>query len=88
MLLKFVNRRDKIALLRQGKNLKGTAVYLNKHLTKKNAEIAKSARIARKAGKVQRTWTNNCKIFIKLNGPPEHAKVVWIRNLEDLEEYQ
>ena len=43
-------------------------MYVNDHLTKRSAEIAKKARMMRKNGKILRTWTTNCKIFIKENG--------------------
>lgn len=89
VILRFANRKHKINLLRQGKALKGTHVYLNEHLTKRNGEIFKKARYLRKLQKIQQTWTANCKVFIKLNGGcPEQAKVVYIRSLEELDNYQ
>ena len=87
-IIRFVNRKHKIALLREGRRLKGTDVYLNEHLTKRNAEIAKNARYLKKQKKIQNTWTTNCKIFIKLNGPPEEAKVLVIRDVAELVKYQ
>lgn len=87
IIVRFVNRKYKMELLKQGRKLKGTNVYLNEHLTKKNADIAKRARELRKHGKIQNTWTQNCKVFIKQNGTPEEAKVVVIRNIEELEKY-
>ena len=88
IIIRFVNRKHKIALLREGRRLKGTDVYLNEHLTKRNAEIAKNARYLKKQKKIQNTWTTNCKIFIKLNGPPEEAKVLVIRDDAELVKYQ
>lgn len=88
IILRFVSRKTKIELLKQGKKLKGTGVYLNEHLTKKTAEIARQARSLRKQNKIQATWTRNCKVMIRLNGNPEEAKVVMIRELKDLEQYK
>ena len=88
IIIRFVNRKHKIALLREGRRLKGTDVYLNEHLTKRNAEIAKNARYLKKQKKIQNTWTTNCKVFIKLNGPPEEAKVMVIRDVAELDKYQ
>lgn len=88
IILRFVNRKNKTALLKQGRKLKGTNVYLNEHLTKKNADIAKKARYLKKQQKIQQTWVANCKIFIKLNGSPEEAKTLIVRTLEDLDKYQ
>ena len=89
VIMRFVNRKSKTALLKQGKKLKGSDVYLNEHLTKRNADIAKKARFMRKSKKIQSTWTTNCKVFIKTIGTtPEEEKVVCIRKMEDLDKYQ
>lgn len=87
VIIRFVNSKQKKELLKQGRKLKGTNVYLNKHLIKKNADIARQARILRTQKKIQSTWTSDCKIFIKLNGTPEQAKVLVIREMTELEKY-
>lgn len=87
VIMRFTNRKKKIALLKQGRKLKGTNVFINEHLTKKNADIARIARQLRKQGKIQQTWVTNCKIFIKLNGTPEEAKVLVVKRIEDLDKY-
>ncbi|KAJ8373370.1 hypothetical protein AAFF_G00266140 [Aldrovandia affinis] len=70
--------------MRQGIKLQKTGVYLNEHLTKKNADIAKEARSLRKDDKIKATWTRNCKIFIRLNGAtPEDEKVLVVREIEN-----
>uniref|UniRef100_A0A1A8EKW8 FP protein C-terminal domain-containing protein n=1 Tax=Nothobranchius korthausae TaxID=1143690 RepID=A0A1A8EKW8_9TELE len=84
-IIQFVSRKHKVDLLKVAKKLKGTGVYVNEHLTKKNAEIAWQARVLKKERKIQDTWIRNCKVMIKLNGPPEQAKVVSIRSLSELE---
>ena len=89
IIMRFVSRVHKTALMMQGKKLKGTQVYVNEHLTKRNAEIAKEARILRKNGKIKSTWTRNCKVLVRLNGTtPEEAKTVTVRDLKDLEAYK
>uniref|UniRef100_A0A1A7ZXN5 Uncharacterized protein n=1 Tax=Nothobranchius furzeri TaxID=105023 RepID=A0A1A7ZXN5_NOTFU len=87
IIIRFVNRKQKKELLKQGRKLKGTNVYVNEHLTKKNADIARQARLLRKQKKIQSTWTSDCKVFIKLNGTPEQAKVLVIKELMELEKY-
>lgn len=87
VIMRFTNRKKKVALLKQGSKLKGTDVYINEHLTKRNADIAKKARQLKKQGKIQHTWVNNCKIFIKLNGTPEQAQVLVVRSMQDLVKY-
>ena len=89
IIMRFVNRKVKTDLLRQGKKLRGTAVYLNEHLTKKTAEIAREARLLKKNGRIKATWTRNCKVFIQLNGStPEQAKVILVRELKELGQFK
>lgn len=89
IIVRFMNRKHKIELLRQGKKLKGTQVYLNEHLTKKNADIAREARKLKKQDKIQATWTRNCRVIIRLNGlPGENAKVITVRELNELDQYR
>lgn len=79
-----VKVKSKTSLLKQGKVLKGTNVYLNEHLTKTNAELARRARQLRRENKIKGMWTRNCKVYILTNGSPETAKVMLVRSLEDL----
>ncbi len=88
IIMRFVNRKHKMALLKQGKKLKGMNVFIDEHLTKSNSEITKQAHYLKKMRKIQSTWTTSCKIFIKLNGTPEDAKVLMVRSMEDLKKYQ
>ncbi|CAL9705110.1 unnamed protein product [Knipowitschia caucasica] len=89
ILLRFANRKHKVELLRQGRKLKGSAVYLNEHLTKKTADMAREARILRRNDKIKATWTRNCKVLIQLKGTtPEQAKVIMVRELKDLDPYR
>lgn len=39
IIMRFVSRKHKAALLKQGSKLRGTNVYINEHLTKQNADI-------------------------------------------------
>ncbi|CAL8252030.1 unnamed protein product [Merluccius merluccius] len=88
IVMRFVNRKTKVELLRQGRKLRGTNVYLNDHLTKRNADIAREARILKKQSKIQGTWTRNCKVWIKTNGSPEAAKAILVRDINDLDKYR
>lgn len=89
VIIRFANRKHKVGLLRQGRKLMNTDVYLNEHLTKRTGEIAKMARYLKKSKKIQGSWTTNCKVFIKLNGEsPEQATVHVIRSLEELDKYK
>lgn len=57
--MRLINRKLKTALLKQGRKLKGTNIFINEHLTKCNADIARKLRFLKKLGKIQNTWTTN-----------------------------
>lgn len=85
VILKLKDRTMKMALLQQGKKLKGTNIYLNDHLTKATGEVARRARELRRAGKIFQTWTKDCKVYIKQCGSQDKVKV--IRKLQELESF-
>ena len=66
IIIRFVNRKNKVELLKQWKKLKGTDVYMKERFTQKNAKIARQARLLRKQKKTKSTWTRNCRVLIKL----------------------
>lgn len=88
IIVKIASRRHKVEILKEAKKLKGTGVYINEHLTKKNAEIAWTSRTLKKENKIQSTWTRNGKVFIRTNGPPEQVKVIVVRKMKDLDLYK
>ena len=88
IIVRFTNRKNKINLLKQGRKLKGTNVYINEHLTKKNGEIAKKARALKKNDKIQSTWTAGCKVFIKPIGAAESSHGLCISGIEQLKRYE
>lgn len=87
VIVRFVSRKTKTALLKQGRKLKGTNVFMNEHLTKKNADIAREARWLKKQNKIQSTWSSS-RVYIKLNGPPEQERVFWIREGQEVDCYK
>ena len=86
IVIRMVSRKSKVEVLRNSKKLKDSNVYVNEHLTTKNAAIAKNARILRKRGNIISTWTRNCKVFIKamIEGEP---KVLQISNMDELRKF-
>ena len=84
IIVRFVNKKSKIKVLINVRKLKGSNVYINEHLTKKNREIAQKARLLRRQGKINKTWTRDCKVFMKTIGVPEVAKTHQVRNMTDL----
>lgn len=86
VVMRFANRKHKMELLKQGKKL--FCQMLNEHLTKKNGDIARKARFLRRQQKIQSTWTTNCKVFVRLNGEPEQATVLVIRDMEEHDKFE
>ena len=87
IVIEFVNFKLKMELLKQSRKLKGTGIFLNEHLTKKNGEIARYGRLLRKQQKIQSTWTRNGRVYIKPNGS-DQVKPIMIKNLKELEQYK
>lgn len=85
IIMKMSNRRAKTNILKHGKNLKGTDVYVNEHLTRKNSELYRIARLLKRNRLIKFTFTRNCKVFARTNGvTPEDESTVIVRNLDDL----
>ncbi len=66
VILRFVNRKHKGALLKKGKMLNGTDVYINEHLTKTNADISKKARYLRRTKKSRAHGRETAKYSLSL----------------------
>jgi hypothetical protein len=85
LVIRFNNRKSKIKLLKQGRKLKGSKVYVNEHLTEKNGKLAKIGRILRKEELIQSTWTRNGKVFVKCNKIGDQEKIIKVQELVDFQ---
>ena len=85
IVVRFCSRRKKAEVMRKKKVLKGKKVYLNEHLTHKNAMVFKRARELRAQRKITSTWTRDGKVFIKTLG--EQEKVILISSQQDFQKY-
>ena len=83
IIVRFVNKKSKTKVPRNVRKLRGSNVYIDEHLTKKNGEIAQKARLLRRKGKISTTWTRDRKVFAKTTGVPEVAKIHQVRNMTD-----
>ena len=61
IIVRCVNRKSKVNILKNGRKLKGTNVYVNKHMSHKNADIAGFDRQLKRSQCVHSMWTRNCK---------------------------
>ena len=60
-------------------------MFINEHLTKKNSDLYRIARMLKKQNKIKWTYTRNCRIFVGTNGTtPEEERTLVIRKIEDL----
>ena len=66
IILRFTSRKEKTNLLKQGRKLRDTGVYMNEHLTHRNATLAKHARFLRGEKKIKDTWIRNCAVLIRM----------------------
>ena len=83
IVIRFTNRKIKNNILRHGRDLKGSSIYINEHLASKNSKTAATARQLRKDKRILNTRTKNCKVFIKMIGTGKGSQVRVIRELED-----
>ena len=60
IIVRCVNRKSKMNILKNGR-LKGTNVYVNEHMSHKNADIAGFARQLKRSQCIHSTWTRYCK---------------------------
>ena len=65
VIVSLINTAVKRDVMMGRKNLKGTRIYVNEQLTKKNAALFKKARDLNKQAKIGSTWTYNGKVFLK-----------------------
>ena len=56
IIVRFINRKSKVNILKNGRKLKGTNVYVNIHLSRKNADIAGFARQLKRRQHLHSTW--------------------------------
>lgn len=73
-LLNSAVKRD---LMMGRKTLKGSRIFVNEQLTKKNAGLFKKARELRRNGVIDSTWTYNGRVFVKKTqtATPEEIRV-------------
>lgn len=83
IVLRFVKRKEKTNLLFCARKLKGTGIYINEHLTKTNSYMYKMARDLKKNGKIDSTWTRDCKIYIKNT----RGQILLIKEKSDLDSF-
>jgi hypothetical protein len=65
IVVRFVNRKHKVEVLKRWKNLVNHKVYVSEHLTQKNAKLARIARFLKKNNLIVQTWTRNGRVFAK-----------------------
>ena len=66
IIVSFTSHNTKTAIMRNGRKLKGTKIFINEDLTKIRGAIAWEARKLRREGKLIDTWTRDGMIYIKL----------------------
>ena len=89
ILVRLVSRKTKNRILSQGKNLRGSDVYINEHLSAKNAAISREARKLKRNRKIESTWTRNCAVYVKIKGNDTSSeKILKITEISQLNKFQ
>ena len=65
VIASFTTHNVKTAIMRNGKKLKGSQIFVNEDMTRIRGKIACEARQLRRDGKVLDTWTRDGIIFVK-----------------------
>ena len=63
------------------------SVYINDHLSRKNANISALSRQLKRRQRIHSTFTRNCKVFVKTNGAPGVSRVVLIKDISELDKF-
>ena len=95
IVMRLVSRKTKDRLLKNAYKLKEVddrnrvkpGVYINEHLTTKNAHIAKTARALKKQQKLIGTWTRNGSVFVKRECSNGTFNIKIIKDVEALQEF-
>ena len=84
IVLKLKSRKAKKKILSNAKKFRGSDVYINEHLTRQNADLARKAREYKRKGLILSTWKKNCNVIIRTKGQtPEQCKVTIIHDDSD-----
>ena len=90
IVMRFVNRKSKVRVMRNAalnrNGLRQNRVYLNDHLTSKNASIFRQARDLLRKGLILGTWTRNCSVFVKFLDDSQ-TKVITVREISQLSQF-
>ena len=62
------------------------SVYINDHLSRKNANISALSRQLKRRQRIHSTFTRNCKA-VETNGAPGVTRVVLIKDISELDKF-
>ena len=85
IMVRFTRRKIRDTIFRIRKDLRNTnpGVYVNEHLTPRNAELYKHARLLVKQKKLVSAWTHNCIVYVKDSEMPG-SRPIKVNSLIDL----
>ena len=72
----FKEKTTKMEVMKAKPNLRGKPVWINDDLTTYRSGVAFRAREAMRAGKIEKTWTHDGKIFAKKFGIERPIKII------------
>lgn len=92
IVMRFLSRKTKTRVMKAAalnrRALKHREVFVNEHLTAKNAQLAREARSLLRSHHIFGTWTKNCTVFVKYFDENHKPRVTTIHELSDLHQFK
>lgn len=87
LIVKFTAQRTRNQVFSARTLLRKTSIYINEHLTVRNAQIYAKARALVKLGSASSTWTTGGWVFLRCSDAPgdKPTKITKLRDLEKLD---
>lgn len=83
LIVRFTNQKARSRILSAKKQLKGSNIYINEHLTKQASSLYAEARTKVKTKKISNAWTRNGRIHIKLLD----GNIAAVNSVNELDQY-
>ena len=77
----FKEKITKTEVMKAKPNLRGKEVWINDDLTVLRSGLAYKAREAMRAGKIEKTWTHDGKVFVKKRGIERPIRIISSKEL-------
>ena len=77
----FNDKVSKAEVMKSKTKLKGTSIWINDDLTTYRSGLAYEARQAMRAGKIEKTWCHDGKVFVKKSGIERPTRIFTAKDI-------